>query len=101
MWGKLCKSLKGSKHEESMEPLTTGLGLVVGKAVFKAWFKDNEFLSSATESSLDLLRTTVADRRARSAAERQIARISELASDTLETFIDFEWGDLMVSQDVV
>ncbi len=77
-----------------MEPMTTFLGLAVGKAVFKAWFKDNEFASSASESVVDLLKSTVGDRRARGAAERQLARISESASDALESYIQFEWSGL-------
>lgn len=77
-----------------MEPMTTFVGLAVGKAVFKAWFKDNEFASSASESAVDLIRSTISDGRARSAAERQLSRISERAADTLEPFIQYEWGDL-------
>lgn len=77
-----------------MEPLAASLGISVGKAVFKAWFKDNEFASSISESTLDLLKGSIADRRAQSAAERHIGRISERAADALETFIEFEWSNL-------
>ncbi|WP_267387063.1 NACHT domain-containing protein [Sphingomonas sp. GC_Shp_3] len=77
-----------------MEPVTTILGYAVGKAVFKAWFKDNEFASSASETAADWLKTVITDRRARGAAERQLARISESASDVLEAYIRFEWATL-------
>lgn len=87
-------STKYSERILIMEPMTTFLGLAVGKAVFKAWFKDNEFASSASESVVDLVKSTVGDRRARGAAERQLNRISESASDALESYIEFEWGTL-------
>lgn len=72
-----------------MEPLTTALGFTIGKAVFKAWLKENEFASTAADGAVDYLKSFVGDRRARGAAERHISKIADSAADALESYISF------------
>lgn len=72
----------------------SGIGIAVSKAIFKAWFKDHEFLSSLSESLADLIGTAISDRRVKAAAERQLSRIAERVSDSLESLIDTEWPSL-------
>jgi hypothetical protein len=72
-----------------LEPLTVAIGAAVGKAVFKIWFKDNDFADESSSSAIDLVGKVVGDQRAKTAAERQIARIAEKAADVLEAHMGF------------
>ena len=76
------------------EPIALTLGLAVAKAVFKSWFKDNEFASSISESITDLVGKVVPDWRAKSAAGRQLERISEKTAEAFEPLLEIEWRDL-------
>ncbi|MBT2243009.1 NACHT domain-containing protein [Sphingobium sp. BHU LFT2] len=76
------------------EPITFVLGMAVGKAVFKSWFKDNEFVSSVSDSLSDLITRAIPDWKTRSAARRQMERLSEKATEALEPLIENEFMNL-------
>jgi hypothetical protein len=81
-----------------VEPVSVGLGISVGKAVLKSWLKDNEFASDMADSISEMVSGAINGWEEKNAAVRQIERISQKATNSIQAVIEYEWGSLTRNQ---